>query len=101
MQGTYDVCRVNGFQSEPDPMMRLMTDNPRMRTTLNSRRSHLSCNELKHMDLAGLVNLYSVSSSRIAFFLTSQAFAHTVFSMDALHTHCLRKGAFHHFVIPT
>ena len=82
MQGTHDVCRVNGFQSEPDPMLRLMTDNPRMQTTLDSRRTYLTCDELKHMDLADLVKLYSVSASRITFFLTSQTSLHTVFSID-------------------
>ena len=71
MQGTYDVCRVNGFQSEPDPMLHLMTDNPRMQSTLDNRRTHLTCDELKHMDLADLVKLYSVSASRITCFLTS------------------------------
>ena len=83
MQGTYDVCRVNGFQSEPDPMLRIMTDNPRMQTTLDSRCTHLTCDELKRMDLADLVKLYSVSANSIPFFLKPQTFVHTAFYADA------------------
>ena len=89
MQDTLDVCRVHGFQSEPDPMLRLMTENPRMQTTLDSRHTHLTCNELKHMDLTDLVNVYSVSDVTMTSDSTDMC-AHCM-ALASLHTYFLKS----------
>ncbi|KAL3149420.1 hypothetical protein ABBQ32_002214 [Trebouxia sp. C0010 RCD-2024] len=75
-QGAYDVCSVHGFETEPDPMLRLMSDNPSMQTTLNSGHLQLTCNELRHMDLTELARLYSTYVHQLGIYLVEASETH-------------------------
>ena len=63
MQETEDVCRSQGFEAEPDPLLQLLSADPGMEVTLTDTAQFLRCSDLKRTDRPGLAKLYCVSAT--------------------------------------